>query len=223
MNKNQKEKIEEIIKGKEKSIIAELCEFFLDKGLGSVSKTEIDTFIFFILDKYQKEKQINYSNFEWSSILKISERKIKSIRLEAGIRYSADEENDDFRNWIKLLELITDGYLEFIGKDFVIINVEDTYLLRFLEHNLKEAKLSSVDYSFNTERIKLKVTSFGELLKIAENHIGIANETSFASNKFKEAKWTNYRNESLKEIGDLLLKFIPSLVTGCVFPSIPPK
>jgi len=56
MNFKQKSIIKQIINGAESEFLNEFLDFFLDKGLGSVSKYETDIFIFYIIEKYQKQK-----------------------------------------------------------------------------------------------------------------------------------------------------------------------
>ena len=166
MNFKQKSIIEQIISDAESEFVFELLDFFLDKGLGSVSKYETDIFIFYLIEKYQKQKGKKLSNFELSSLLKVSERKIKNLKLEVGIRYSSNEEDDELSSWLKLLELISEGFLEFESAEKIILTIEDPYLLRFIEHNLKISKQQSTDYSFNSLR-SLVNESKGESLVVS--------------------------------------------------------
>ncbi|MDZ7742226.1 MAG: hypothetical protein U5Q03_10850 [Bacteroidota bacterium] len=218
MNINQRTIIEKVIKGKESDILNEMLDFFLDKGLGSVSKTEIDIYLFYILEKYQRSQKARLSNYEWSSLLKISERRIKNLRLESGIRYKADDDDDDFQSWIGVLELITEGYLEFEGNEKIILTIENPYLVRFIEHNLKKLKLSSTDYSFNSERVKLKISSLTKLLQHGEYEIGLSKNTSKAQEKLQKAKWKNYTKETAKKVFDILAKAVPKLAKGLIAP-----
>jgi hypothetical protein len=59
MNFKQKSIIEQIISDAESEFVFELLDFFLDKGLGSVSKYETDIFIFYLIEsKNVKNYQI---------------------------------------------------------------------------------------------------------------------------------------------------------------------
>jgi hypothetical protein len=214
MNFKQKTIIEQIISNAESEFVFELLDFFLDKGLGSVSKYETDIFIFYLIEKYQKQKGKKLSNFELSSLLKISERKIKNLKLEVGIRYSSNEEDDELSSWLKLLELISEGFLEFESTEKIILTIEDPYLLRFIEHNLKISKQSSTDYSFNSERVKLKVTSLKILLKKAAVALKMTNGKSKAEQTLKSAIRKNYGEEAIKVLFSILKDTIPGLITG---------
>jgi hypothetical protein len=214
MNFKQKSIIEQIITDAESEFVFELLDFFLDKGLGSVSKYETDIFIFYIIEKYQKQKGKKLSNFELSSLLKISERKIKNLKLEVGIRYSSNEEDDELSSWLKLLELISEGFLEFESAEKIILTIEDPYLLRFIEHNLKISKQPSTDYSFNSERVKLKVSSLKILLKKAAEALNMINGKSKAEQTLKSAIRKNYGEDIRKGLFSILKDTIPSLITG---------
>lgn len=219
MNQRQRDIIDKVAKGKEKDFLDEFLEHFLDKGLGSLTKYETDVFIFYLLDKYQKTKGLNLTNYEWSTLLKISERKIKNLRLEVGIRYTSDNDEDDFYLWLSLLGLISEGYLEFEGTDKVIITIENPYLLRFIEHKLKVLKLPTTDYSFNSERVKLKTSSLESLLTTGASEISLNKDSTKAAAKLKAAKWTAYKKEAAKQVFDILKRAMPTLMKGIVSPS----
>lgn len=180
--------------------------------MGSVNKSETDILIYYLLNKYQGENELNLTNFEWSSLLKISERKIKNLRLEVGIRYASDSEQDELHSWFSVLELIANGFLEFEGPGKVILTIENPYLLRFIEHKLKTFKLSATDYSFNSERIKLKVSSLEKLLSAAAEEIKIGKGNTMAEEKLKNAKWKNYGKEAMKQVFSILTRAIPVLM-----------
>ena len=149
-----------------------------------------------------------------SSLLKISERKIKNLKLEVGIRYSSNEEDDELSSWLKLLELISEGFLEFESAEKIILTIEDPYLLRFIEHNLKISKQPSTDYSFNSERVKLKVSSLKILLKKAAEALNMINGKSKAEQTLKSAIRKNYGEDIRKGLFSILKDTIPSLITG---------
>lgn len=219
MNKKQKETIEKIIKSKEKEFLNEFLDHFLDRGLGSVSKSETDIFLFQLLQKFEKEKSLGLSNFEWSTLLKISERKIKTLRLEVGIRYNSDEEGDEWNSWVAFLKLITEGFLEFSGPSKVILIIEDPYLLRFLEARLKKMRLGSTDYSFNSERVTFPISSLEKLLQKAADEISTGKGSTKAEDIFRNAKWTNYGKEAKTQLFDIIKRSIPTIVKTVVFPT----
>lgn len=213
MNKNQERLLNQVIKGNEIEFLNELMSFYLNNGLGSLTKKEIDIFIFYLIDKYQKNQSNEWSNYDWSCLLKISETKIKNLRLEVGIRYASDDE-EDFNLWIKFLDLIKEGYIEKEDSKY-IITIEDPYLLRFIEHKLKLLKLATTDYSFNKERIKFKPDSLEKLIKLAGEEIGT--NQSYAENKIKSIKWDSLRSEIGKELYDMFKRAIPTIMSKIIF------
>jgi hypothetical protein len=216
MNFKQTSIIKEIITGSEIDILNEFLDYFLDKGIGSVSKYETDIFIFYLMDKYQKQKGLKFTNYEMSSLLKISERKIKNLKLEVGIRYTSNNENDELSSWMKFLELISEGLLEFETPEKIALTIEDPYLLRFIEHKLKILKEPSTDYSFNSERIKLKVSSLKILLKIAAKELKIIDGQCAAEQILKNAIWKNYSEEAKKFLFSIFKETIPGFITGII-------
>lgn len=219
MNKQQTDLIAKIIQGSEKEILSEFLDYFLDKGLGALTKNEMDVCMFYLLEKYQSNKGLKMSNYDWSSLLKISERKIKNLRLEVGIRYTADNDSNEVDLWLRFLDLISEGYLEFDGTDKVIITIENPYLLRFIEHKLKTLKLPTTDYSFNTERIKLRRTSLELLLEEGAIGIKLLKGTTKAEAKLKSASWKAYKGEVRKQVFDLLKRAMPTLMRNVVMPT----
>ena len=183
--------------------------------MGSVSKYETDIFFFYLIDKYQKGRVGKLTNFELSSLLKISERKIKNLKLEVGIRYSSNEDDDELSSWLELLKLISEGFLEFESAEKIILTIEDPYLLRFIEHNLKISKQQSTDYSFNSERVKLRVSSLKVLLKKAAEELRISNGKSKAEQILKKAILKNYTNEAVESLVSIFKDSMPGLLTGC--------
>jgi len=214
MNSRQKSIINRIISGAESDFLNEFLDYFLDKGLGSVSKYETDIFMFYLIDKYQKQHGLKFTNFELSTLFKISERKIKNLKLEVGIRYSSNNPDDDLNSWNKLLELIAEGFLEFESAERIVLTIEDPYLLRFIEYNLKVLKQPSTDYSFNSERVKLKISSLKVLVKKAVEELKIGNGKSKAEQSLKKAIFKNYGEEAKKFLASIFKDSIPGLLTG---------
>ncbi len=209
MNDIQIDILKKIIDKQEKQILNELLDYLLDQGLGSTNKREFDIFLFHLLEKYNSKMQL--SNYDWSSLLKISERKVKNLRIETGIRFHSNDKNDESKQWIKLLDLIRECYIECESTKNFTITIEDPYLLRFLDHQLKQLKLPSADYSFNPERIRFKNKSLEKLIKeAAKNITGEGN--SKAEKIIKSIKWSNYGKEGGKELYDIFKRVFPKII-----------
>ena len=203
MNDIQKEILEKITKNNEKVILNELLDFLIGNGLGSVTKREMDIYLFHLLDSNNTTQVL--SNYDWSCLLKINERKVKNLRIENGIRYYSNDNNDERKQWLKLLGLIKDYYIETDDLGNYVIIVEDPYLLRFLEHQIKLLKLASTDYSFNPERVKFKQSSLEVLLKSAAECFGIDGHSK-AQDILSKMKWKKYGKKVGEELYDIFKK-----------------
>lgn len=211
MNTKQKMLLDQAIGGKKDQLLDELMSFYLENGLGSLTKKEIDIFIFHLIEKYQKESKVKWSNYDWSCLLKLNESKIKALRLEVGIRYASDADDNDFNLWIDLLDIIKDGYVYKEGDKFVF-TIENPFLLRFVEHKLKQLRLATADYSFNKEIVKIKTDSLKELVSEGAKEIGAGSTIALA--KLKEILRKSQSTEALKELWSVIksgISMIPSL------------
>jgi len=216
MNKTQEVLLAKIIAGNEEAILREFLEFYLDKGSGTVSKQNLDVFIFYLLEKYQQKKNPPWDNYSWSSLLKLSETKIKNLRLQVGISYTADDENYDIDMWIALLDLFRDGYIH-VDSEKYVVTIENPLLLRFIEHQLKVLKMAATDYSFNREIVKFKKDSIELLVKTAGVAIGIS--ATYAKSKIDDAKWKAWRDKTSGKILDLLMESLPHVILKMLFPA----
>jgi len=212
MNNSQDQLLKKIINNNAKDISYEIFEFLLDDGLGSISKSEFDAFIFYTLHKYQKKNKLFLSNYEWSSLLKLTERKIKNLRLISGIRFAEDTNEESKELWFNFLDIVREGYIQVDKSKNFIFTIEDPILTRFLDAKLKELKLSSFDYSFNSEILKFNSKSLSELLKNAASETGIGEGNSIAEEKITKIKWKNVGDEAKDLLKDLLKGLFPTLI-----------
>ncbi|MBU3715248.1 MAG: hypothetical protein FGM46_09940, partial [Ferruginibacter sp.] len=208
MNSKQQNIINNIFNGYEQEIIVDVFDYFLDKGLGSVSKSETEIFLFHLIDTYKRKNDVKLSNYELSSFLKVSERKIKNLRLEVGIRYHSNNKDDENNLWLKFFELLAEGYIEYESLDSIILTIEDPYLLRFIEHTLKSNKQPSIDYKFNRERIILKSIAFKTLVKIACTNLKDKTNAMKLKATIKKAKWGHIGEQAKKELFEIVKSII---------------
>jgi hypothetical protein len=173
-------------------------------------------FVFYLLEKYQQKKNPPWDNYSWSSLLKVSETKVKNLRLQVGISYTADDENYEIDMWIALLDLFREGYIHIDGEKYVI-TIENPLLLRFIEHQLKVLKMAATDYSFNKEIVKFKKDSIELLVKTAGAAIGIA--ATYAKSKIDDAKWKGWKERTSGKLLDLLTESLPHVILKMLFPA----
>ncbi len=134
-----------------------LAETILQRGLGNLSKREVDVLLLHLLERHSSLS--TKSNGEVAMILRAPSSRIRSLRLEAALRYSNDLAAE-FRN--RLSALVRSAKL--VEKDSVVTMViEDSFTKDTLLSQLK-SKGSSGDWSFNAEIVRVEVDALLEVL-----------------------------------------------------------
>jgi hypothetical protein len=215
LNKIQKTTLNNIIGEDNKDFLFELLEIIIGNGIGAVPKREIEVGMFYTLVKYSLQKGIKLSNYELSCLLKISETKVKNLKLEMGIRYSSNDE-DESNQWLSFIDFLTNGHIEVVGSDKLIITIDDPYVLRFINNKLKTYKLPSTDYSFNSERITFQSSALKTLLSNYQKEI----EEDKTNTKIREVesklikiKWLNFGKTVAKALFGILGDSIASEIS----------
>lgn len=131
---------------------------YLQNGMGAMSKREIDILIMHLLEKHSDIKR--KSNQDLSILLQLTEPRVKSLRYEAKLKYPPEEEKyieTEFLSVLAKSKFDTE-------KKKIIFVVEDTYLRLAIQGRLK-AKGMFADTSFNTELVKIDITSLGAVIQ----------------------------------------------------------
>ncbi len=142
----------------------EFLENYLQLGLGSMPKSDIDALVMHLIDKYGYEKslpQAQYKNQSVSETLKTPVSKIKKLRYDAALKFGGRVED---QAKARLLAALSDASLEAEG-DKICLIIEDTLAKNWLQGQLKNNQLI-FEHSFNTEIIK--VSSSGLFLVLKE-------------------------------------------------------
>jgi NAD+--asparagine ADP-ribosyltransferase len=166
------------------NFVSTFLKNYLENGMGTMSKREIDILVMHLLTKYSDigEK----SNYDLSIFLQLSESRIKSLRYEAKLKYPPDEKKYVEKEFLTVLarsQFDTD-------KKKIIFVIEDTYLRHAINGRLK-AKGMFADTSFNSELVKVDVTSLETIIReMYGNDVG---------DKYKEALNTLLEKEKKDE------------------------
>lgn len=138
-------------------------EKYLANGFGTLPKREIDVLVFHLISEAAEIK--GKSNYEVANKLKVTESKIKSLKLEASLKHNQPKHKDIIKeivtqltNEIKKLEF-ADGY--------VTLSLEDPVYKREFEYAIKNVGYY-VEYGFNNEILKIKPL---QLLEVILNNI----------------------------------------------------
>jgi len=132
---------------------------YLALSFGAMSKSEIDILVFHLLSRYLGEK----SNYEISNLLKISENRVKTLRLNAHLRYGDTNNPNILSNVLKKIKENLQNIESDSKTATITISVENPVEKREILRRLKEMG-QSADFSFNDELLKIKLTAVFALL-----------------------------------------------------------
>ncbi|MBL0457375.1 hypothetical protein JD499_09185 [Aeromonas enteropelogenes] len=133
-------------------------ERYLERGFGTLSKSEIDMLIMHLI---MKHSDLKYKpNHAVSLDLKLSESRVKNLIHKANLQFIEDHEG-----YVKaeFLALLHKSKLE-TSKSKVVIVIEDAFVKQGIQARLKELG-HFADNSFNAELVKISTNSFYELLR----------------------------------------------------------
>ncbi len=136
---------------------------YLQFGLGSMPKSDIDALVMHLLDKYGHEGSpplAQYKNQTVSEKLRTPVAKIKKLRYDAALKFGGRVE-DQAR--ARLLAALSDATLETEGSKICLI-IEDSLAKNWLQGQLKNNQLI-FEHSFNTEIIKVSAGGLFSVLK----------------------------------------------------------
>ncbi|MEZ9410239.1 hypothetical protein [Vibrio lentus] len=140
----------------------EFLDFFLDRylerGFGTLSKSEIDMLMMHLLMEHSSLKY--KPNHEISLDLKLSETKVKNLIHKAKLQFI--DNHDDYVK-AEFLALLHKSKLE-TEKSKVIMVIEDAFVKQGIQARLKSLG-HFADNSFNAELVKISLNSFYELLR----------------------------------------------------------
>lgn len=138
------------------------CEFikrYLEYGFGSMSKSEIDALVFYLISESKEIK--NKTNYYIANKLKIPESKVKYLKLNSALKYNQASHKAVLANIVSRItnEIQKPEFLD--GQ--VTITIEDPVEQRELEHAIKSIG-KTIEYGLNKELFKISPISLFELV-----------------------------------------------------------
>ena len=134
-------------------------ERFLAHGFGAMTKTEIDILVYYLLSESSEIK--DKSNYHVANKLQITESKVKSMRLNAALKYKQANHKAVLAN---IVTRVTD---EMAKPEFesgkVTITIENPVEQRELEHAIKSVG-RNIEYGLNKELLKISPIALFELV-----------------------------------------------------------
>jgi hypothetical protein len=141
----------------------EFLKHYLKNGIGSMSKSDIDALVMYLLDTFSHEKGVplrGYSNQVLSLTLRAPLSKIKRLRYESGLKFGGRAEDEAKRRLISCLSTAAmelDDTQKNVTKICLII--EDSLAKHWIQGQLKEYGYI-FDGSFNSEIIRVSPEGF---------------------------------------------------------------
>lgn len=164
--------ISELVK-KDKNLKDKFSKEFLASyfqlGYGALTKKDIDVFVYHLLSKdtnLLKDKSL----YELSNLFKITESKLKSIQLEAHLRYNKIDRDESLKSVIDKIK--ASKIKPELEGDKVRVLIESPILKRDFESVIKSLG-SLVDYSFNKDIVSIKLSSLIAALKKVSKKNGV--------------------------------------------------
>lgn len=146
------------------SFESEFLHAYLQFGLGSMPKSDIDALVMHLLDKYgyaNSPPLAQYKNQTVSETLRTPVSKIKKLRYDAALKFGGRVEDQAMA---RLLAALNDATLEAEGSKICLI-IEDSLAKNWLQGQLKNNQLI-FEHSFNTEIIKVSAEGLFSVLKL---------------------------------------------------------
>ena len=133
-------------------------ESFLERGLGTMGKREIDVLVMHLLEEHAALDL--RSNHDLSMAFRLTEARVRGLRYEAKLKYPPTEKKYVER---RLLYVLAKAQYEADAQKIVFV-VEDSYLRNALQAHLK-SKGAFADNSFNSELVKVGVEQLAPVLE----------------------------------------------------------
>ena len=174
-------------------------------GLGVLSKADFEAFLYYLIDTYKKA-DAELSDFELSTILKVTPNKLRSMQTIASVRYKTLVDSPENWELVKKTLLKTNVEIEDCKKGTVRFYVSDVHVIRFIQKYAVDNQ-SSDDRTLNANQVVLKYEIFLKLLTDLKKNIvindqeiekSIAADTSYK----KVEKELNSPKSILKDLAD---------------------
>lgn len=200
-------------------------------GLGVLSKADFEAFLYYLIDTYKKA-DAELSDFELSTILRVTPSKLRSMQTIASVRYKNLDDSPENWELVKKALLKTNVEIEDCKKGTVRVYVSDVHVIRFIQKFAVDNQ-SSDDRTLNANQVVLKyevflkmLTALKEKTAISDNEIekSIADDTSYKkvekelsspksilkdlTDRFKSKSLDKIAEEGLKLVTETLISIL---------------
>jgi hypothetical protein len=136
-----------------------LLNLIMERGLGAISKKDYDLLLFHHLT--EGAALIKDGNYDLANKLKITEAKVKALRLESSIRHRQTNHKAVLG---QIVQRIIDAASkpDFSGRE-VVVTLENPVERREFEHAVKRAQ-HNVEYGINREILRISPIALFEII-----------------------------------------------------------
>jgi hypothetical protein len=172
-------KLTEIINETGKQKFAEsLLLKFEELGLSVLSKADFEAYLFYLVESLATNSE-DISSFQWQSILKVTPAKLKSLQVNASVKFKKLDINDRVSWIIAAKKIIKSRWeVEDYAKGTVRLFIDDFHVNRFLENFVNQLG-SSPDKTLNGTQFIIKHEIFIDLLSMISDQTGISYEAFY--------------------------------------------
>lgn len=167
-------KLTEIINESGKKQLAEsLLVKFDELGLSVLSKADFEAYLFYLIESLTTNGE-DISNFQWQSILKVTPAKLKSLQINASVKFKKLDLNDKVSWIIAAKKIIKSKWeVEDYEKGTVRLFIDDFHVYRFLENYTNQLG-STPDKTLNGTQFIIKHEIFIDILSKISEQTGIS-------------------------------------------------
>jgi len=148
-----------------------LLESFEELGLGVLSKSDFETFMYHVLKKNVKPNQVK-DNYDWMRLLKVTPSKLSSLQMNESAKYGSLD-LEDINNWKEIYDyfkeyIFSEGKMnrlriEHAGNQRIKFFVGKIEIFRLIERFAFDNG-SSLDYKRNAGQVVMELDLFLALL-----------------------------------------------------------
>lgn len=180
----------------------EFLEAYLKLGLGSMTKSDIDALVMWLLDRhgYKGSGPLSpHGNQAISEMLRTPVAKVKKLRYEAALKFGATFTAVEDLAKVRLLQSLAIATFE-VEHDRICLIIEDALVKHWLQGQLKRNR-QIFDHPFNTEIVRVSADALFNVLAAIfdETSVNRLRREYAAAKKIGDAR---KRAEALKKLAE---------------------
>ena len=209
-----------IVKGSNaEKFTSELWQKITDTGFNNLSKNDIYDYILYLYNNFSNVPFLDVnSNYENALILKVTENKLKSTRLNISLKFQTMEERR--KTIYSLFKNIANGVISIEDKtDYFEFVIENPVTRMELENILKITVGNTLEYGRNRERVRLeKYHMFfilKEIAKCSDTKMADIIKSELTTRELK-AKIKSSASSLLEKIGGVMKDITIGVLTNVI-------